>query len=160
MAVRPINVFGPSGSITPDMANFLSQQASNKVDTSLSQVRGMINGDTPLQLWAKNPVSFAVGGRISQIYCAAAFRTHWPSRPASSAARAARLRRHHRRLDVYEGYAEMIAPIISDQPFAEELQFEAGIRRSHYTINATPRTCSGWAIGSAEVQHHHLEGRR
>src|SRR5205085_2114845 len=40
------------------------------------------------------------------------------------------------KFDVYEGFAEVIAPIVSDRPFFQELQLEAGIRRSHYTIGA------------------------
>ena len=133
----PINVFGQSGSITPDMVSFVSQQASNKVDTSLSQVRGVINGDTPLQLWAKNPVSFAVGGEYRKY--TAQQRSDALAKSAGELGGAGGAAPDITGgYDVYEGYAEMIAPIISDQPFAEELQFEAGIRRSHYTINATP----------------------
>ena len=132
----PINVFGPSGSITPDMVNFVSQQASNKVDTSLSQLRGVINGDTPLQLWAKNPVSFAVGAEYRKY--TAEQRSDALAKSAGELGGAGGAAPDITGgFDVYEGYAEMIAPILSDMPFAEELQLEAGIRRSHYTINAT-----------------------
>src|SRR5205085_2975210 len=57
----PVNLFGPSGSITPEMADFLRGNSQIATDVKLSQARATINGDTPLQLWAKNPVSFAVG---------------------------------------------------------------------------------------------------
>ncbi len=57
----PLDIFGQTGTITPAMANFVSQQASTRVKSVLSQAHATINGDTPLQLWAKNPVSFAFG---------------------------------------------------------------------------------------------------
>src|SRR6185503_14625191 len=57
----PVNLFGPPGTITPQMANFLRGTSEITTSVTLSQARATINGDTPLQLWAKNPVSFAVG---------------------------------------------------------------------------------------------------
>ena len=100
----------------------------------LSQARATINGDTPIQLWAKNPVGFAVGGEYKKytatarrLACQDCRRTRWCRRRGAG---------HHGKFDVYEGFAEVIAPIISDRPFFQELQLEAGIRRSHYTIGA------------------------
>jgi iron complex outermembrane receptor protein len=130
----PINIFGPPGSITPEMATFLRGSSEITTGVKLSQARATINGDTPLQLWAKNPVSFAVGGE---------YRKYSSSIIPDAAAQAGDLGGFGAApppvfggLDVYEGFAEVIAPIISDRPFFEELQLEGGIRRSHYTINA------------------------
>jgi outer membrane receptor protein involved in Fe transport len=135
----PLNIFGPEGSITPAMAAFISQQSTTRTRSILSQGRGTINGDTPLQLWAKNPVSFAVG---------AEYRKYQASQRADTLAKTAGelggaggavpdvpVHGKYAGFDVYEGFAEVIAPIMSDRPFVEELQLEAGIRRSHYTIN-------------------------
>src|SRR3546814_11643152 len=36
--------------------------------------------------------------------------------------------------DVYEAYAEVVAPLIEDKPFFESLTLEAGIRYSDYSI--------------------------
>jgi iron complex outermembrane receptor protein len=41
--------------------NFITGTSSITTNVKLSQARATINGDTPLQLWSKNPVSFAVG---------------------------------------------------------------------------------------------------
>ncbi|MBW0007783.1 MAG: TonB-dependent receptor, partial [Sphingomonas sp.] len=132
----PLNIFGPSGSITPEMVSFISQQASTQVKSTLSQAHATINGDTPLQLWSKNPVSFAVGAEYRKY--------HAEQRADALAKSAGELGGSGGAspditggLDVYEGFAEVVAPIVSDMPFADELQVEAGIRRSHYTI-ATP----------------------
>jgi len=129
----PLNIFGPIGSITPEMSEFISQQASTQVKSELSQAHATINGDTPLQLWAKNPVSFAVGAEYRKY--------HAEQRADALAKSAGELGGAGGAapditggLDVYEGFAEVVAPILSDMPFADELQIEAGIRRSHYTI--------------------------
>ena len=131
--MRSVNLFGPPGSITPEMASFLRGNSAIATDVKLSQARATINGDTPLQLWAKNPVSFAVGGEyrkytshivpdaLAQSGDLGGFGAAPP--PVTGG------------LDVYEGFAEVIAPIVSDRPFFEELQIEGGIRRSHYTIS-------------------------
>src|SRR3546814_5475684 len=36
--------------------------------------------------------------------------------------------------DVYEAYAEIVAPLIEDKPFFESLTLEAGVRYSDYSI--------------------------
>ena len=38
--------------------------------------------------------------------------------------------------DVYEGFAEIIAPIISDRPMFQSLTLEAGVRYSSYSVDA------------------------
>jgi outer membrane receptor protein involved in Fe transport len=130
----PINVFGLPGTISPESAAFVSQQASTRVKTKLSQARAVINGDTPLQLYSKNPVSFAAGVEYrkydAQQRSDALAKTAGELGGAGGAAPDIT-----GGLDVYEGFAEIVAPIVSDRPFFEELQLEAGIRRSHYTID-------------------------
>jgi outer membrane receptor protein involved in Fe transport len=130
----PVNIFGSPGSITPDMANFLRGRSEITTDVKLSQARATINGDTPLQLWAKNPVSFAVG---------AEYRKYSSDIIPDALAQSGDLGGFGSApppvfggLDVYEGFAEVIAPIVSDRPFFNELQVEGGIRRSHYTVAA------------------------
>ncbi|HVM21895.1 MAG TPA: TonB-dependent receptor, partial [Sphingomicrobium sp.] len=131
----PLNMFGIEGTITPAMAAFISQQSTTRVGTKLSQVRGTINGDTPLSLWAANPVSFAVGGEYRKYHAEqrADLLAKTPGELGGAGGAAPDITGG---FDVYEGFAEAIAPIISDRPFFHELQLEAGIRRSHYTINA------------------------
>jgi outer membrane receptor protein involved in Fe transport len=147
----PLNIFGPTGSITPAMAAFISQQASTQVKSKLSQARATINGDTPLQLWAKNPVSFAVGGEYrkynAQQRADALAKTSGELGGAGGAAPDI-----NGKFDVYEGFAEVVAPIISDRPFFDELQVEGGIRRSHYTIGApgTPKfNTTTWKVAGS-----------
>ena len=130
----PVNIFGSPGTITPDMAGWLERPATFVTRSKLSQARGTINGDTPLQFWAKNPVSFAVGAEYRKYK--ADQEPDQLSRTAGELGGAGGATSEiHGGLDVYEGFAEVIAPIVSDRPFMDELQVEAGIRRSHYTID-------------------------
>ena len=143
----PLDIFGQTGTITPAMANFVSQQASTRVKSVLSQAHATINGDTPLQLWAKNPVSFAFGTEYRKY--TATQRSDALSKTAGELGGAGGAAPDITGgLDVYEGFAEIVAPIVSDRPFFDELQLEAGIRRSHYTINATPADLAAVGLGS------------
>lgn len=147
----PLNIFGPSGSITPAMVAFVSQQASTRVKSVLSQAHATINGDTPLQLWAKNPVSFAVGAEYRKYH--AEQRSDALAKTAGELGGAGGAAPDITGgLDVYEGFAEVVAPIITDRPFFDQLQLEAGIRRSHYTVNApgTPKfNTSTWKLAGS-----------
>ena len=145
----PLNIFGPDGSITPAMAAFVSQQASTQVKSELSQAHATINGDTPLQLWAKNPVSFAVGAEYRKYHARRSVPTLSPRLPGELGGAGGAAPDINGGLDVYEGFAEVVAPIISDRPFFEELQLEA----RYPSVALHDRRG-----GQAEVQHHHLEG--
>jgi outer membrane receptor protein involved in Fe transport len=143
----PLNLFGPDGSITPAMAAYISQPSTTRVRTKLSQLHGTVSGDTPLQLWAKNPVSFAFGAEYRKYFATQAADTlaQTAGELGGAGGAAPNIKGG---LDVYEGFAEMIAPIISDRPFFDTLQLEAGIRRSHYTINAQPAQLTAAGLGA------------
>ena len=132
----PLNVFGPDGSITPEMADYISDDSTSTNRTRLSQARGVINGDAGFSSpFADNPVSFALGGeyrkyKASQISDVLA-KTAGELGGAGGAAPDIR-----GGFSVYEGFAEVIAPLVSDRPFFNSLTVEAGIRRSHYTVDA------------------------
>jgi outer membrane receptor protein involved in Fe transport len=133
----PLDLFGLAGSVTPEQIDFISGTSTITTNVKLSQARATINGDTPLQLWAKNPVSFAVGTEYRKYTSdilpdALALGGDIAGGGFGGAPPIV-----NGGLDVYEGFAEVIAPIVSDRPFFDELQLEAGIRRSHYTLAAT-----------------------
>jgi len=144
----PLNIFGIAGSVTPDMLNFVQGNSGITTNVKLSQARGTINGDTPLQLWAKNPVSFAIGTEYRKYTSnilpdALALNGDIAGGGFGGAPPIV-----HGGLDVYEGFAEVIAPIVSDRPFFDELQLEAGIRRSHYTLAAEPTLLAAQGLSS------------
>ncbi len=147
----PLDIFGPTGSISPAMAAFISQPASVRVRTKLSQSHGTINGDTPLKLWASNPISIALGSEYRK-YTATQTSDSLAQTPGELGGAGGALPNIKGSLDVYEGFAEVIAPIVSDRPFFDELQLEGGIRRSHYTIQApgTPKfNTTTWKLAAS-----------
>ncbi|GAA4723129.1 TonB-dependent receptor [Sphingomonas lutea] len=129
----PVNFFGGPGTLTPEGFDYISDESQTANNNKRTQARATINGDTPVQLWSDQPISFAVGGE---------YRKDYANTRADALARAGDLGGSGGaspditgQFDVYEGFAEVIAPLVSDRPFIQELQLEAGIRRSHYTID-------------------------
>ena len=150
----PINIFGTNGTITPAAADYISDDSQTVTKSRLSQVHGVINGDVPFTSpFAENPLSFAIGGeyrkyQASQISDVLA-KTAGELGGAGGAAPDIR-----GKFDVYEGFAELIAPLISDRPFFKSLTVEGGIRRSRYSIaapnNPTFKTTTWKVAGSWE----------
>jgi iron complex outermembrane recepter protein len=133
----PTNVFGVPGSITPEMVDFINDAATTRTRTRLSQGRATINGDAPFSSpWSDKPVGFAVGGEYRK-YKAQQLSDVLAKTPGELGGAGGAAPDILGGYDVYEGFAEVIAPIVTDRPFFDELTLEAGIRRSKYTVNAT-----------------------
>ena len=131
----PLNIFGGPGTITPEMTGFIADAAEITTFVRRSQARGTINGDIGLTApWAAQPISFAVGAEYRKDY--GITRGDLLARQGVLAGFGGAVPTTEGALDVYEGFAELIAPIASDRPFFDELQLEAGIRRSKYTVDA------------------------
>ncbi|MFL6855249.1 MAG: TonB-dependent receptor domain-containing protein [Sphingomicrobium sp.] len=148
----PVDIFGPEGSITAEMADFLSDNSTTKVGAKLGQLRGVLSGDFGYALpWATQPIGFAVGTEYRKYKAQQASdllaKTAGELGGAGGAAPD---------IDggfaVYEGYAELVAPIIEDKPMAESLTLEAGIRYSKYDIDGagSNKTWTWKAGGSYE----------
>ncbi|MBW6522024.1 TonB-dependent receptor [Sphingomonas sp. RHCKR47] len=132
----PLNVFGPAGSITQQMANFLTAASTTVVETTLGQARGVINGDIGFgSPFSDSHINIAVG---------AEYRKYGARQQADTLAQTAgelggaggaapNIRGGY---DVVEGFGEIVAPLVTDRPFFQNLQLEAGIRQSHYKVDA------------------------
>ena len=131
----PVNPFGADGSITPAMAGFLTANSSTKIKTSLAQVRGLVNGDTPISSpAASNPVAFALGAEYRKYHAEQASdllaKTAGELGGAGGAAPDI-----NGGYNVWEGYAELIAPLVEDKPLAKSLTLEGGGRYSKYKVD-------------------------
>lgn len=130
----PINLFGPEGSITPGMADFLQENSTSTNRTTLSQVRAIISGDvgfaSPL---AVQPIGFALGGEYRS-YTAQQASDLLAKTPGELGGAGGAAPDIDGAYDVYEAYAEIVAPLVEDKPFFESLTLEAGIRYSDYSI--------------------------
>ncbi len=131
----PVDIFGPEGSITPAQVDFLNETSTTRNKATLGQLRALVSGDFGYALpWASQPIGFAVGTE---------FRKYGATQKADLLAKQAgelggaggAAPDIDGGYAVYEGYGELIAPIIEDKPFAESLTLEAGIRYSKYEID-------------------------
>jgi len=137
----PINAFGGpgtlGGTVNPIGAlSYITSTSTSAVNNSLGQVRGVITGDagfgSPL---SSKKINFAVG---------AEYRKYTASQvPDALAASTNELGGNNGAVsafggsyDVTEGFGEIIAPLVEDKPFFKSLTLEAGIRYSHYHIDA------------------------
>lgn len=132
----PLNIFGPSGSITAAQAAFITEQSTTAVRTSLLQVGGRLTGDvgfgSPL---SSTPINFAAG---------AEYREYRGSQLADQLAQTAgelggaggAVVPFNGGYNVVEGFGEIALPLITDKPLFRSLTLEAGVRYSSYTISA------------------------
>lgn len=145
----PFNVFGPQGSITPDMLNFVTGPAL--LDTSFSSqinVRGVISGDFGIgSPWAANPVGVAIGTEYRKLK--ARTEADLPSQTPGEVLGAGGANPPVRGgYNVKEIFGEIIAPLIEDRPFFHSLTIEAGARLSDYST--TGRSFTWKAAGQWE----------
>jgi iron complex outermembrane recepter protein len=135
----PLNIFGQEGSITPEMADFVTEGSTVTNKSRLSQVRGIINGEAGVTSpWADTPISFAVGAEYRK-YRAEQTSDILAKTPGELGGAGGAAPDILGGFEVTEGYAEVIAPLVTDKPFFESLTLEAGIRRSHYTVDTASK---------------------
>jgi outer membrane receptor protein involved in Fe transport len=147
----PINVFGPEGAITPTQLGFLTAESSTLSRTSLAQARATIAGDLGFALpWAEDGISFAVGAEYRQYQATQQGDTLSGSGDLGGSGGPTPL--VDGGFDVYEAFGELIAPLVQEKPFFHSLTLEAGVRYSHYTVDApgTPKfNTTTWKAGGS-----------
>ncbi|OYY76049.1 MAG: TonB-dependent receptor [Sphingomonas sp. 28-62-20] len=132
----PVNFFGPPGSITPAQAAFLNVQSTTNVRTSQAQVHGQLSGDVGFASpAASDPISFAVGGEYRK-YTGKQNADLVAQDPGDLGGSGAAILPFQGGFNVYEGFGELVAPLVQDKPFFRSLTLEAGVRQSHYTVDA------------------------
>ena len=131
----PIDIFGPEGSITPEMGEFLSDSSTTIIRTSLGQLRGLLTGDVGYTLpWAAQPIGFAVGTEFRK-YKASQAADSLAKTPGELGGLGGANPDINGGYSVYEGYGELIMPIVEGKPGFESLTLEAGGRYSKYEID-------------------------
>lgn len=135
-ACVPLNIFGPAGSITDAMGAFVGGITSSVTNrAALGQVHAVISGDTGLTLASDQGVSFAVGAEYRD-YRAKRIPDNLASVPGELGGAGGAVLPLTGGFDVKEVFGEIIAPIVTDQPFFNDLTFEAGVRYSKYKVAA------------------------
>jgi iron complex outermembrane recepter protein len=137
----PLNLFGPAGSITPAQVAFLNGSSNITIRTDLTQIRGVLTGDLGFTVpSASEPVGFAVGAEYRQY----GYERDPDARaqdPSELGGAGGAVLPFAGGYDVKEVYGELIAPLVADKPFFNELTLELGARYSSYKIDAptTPK---------------------
>ncbi|WP_375428090.1 TonB-dependent receptor domain-containing protein [uncultured Sphingomonas sp.] len=131
----PVNLFGEAGSITSDAVNFLLTPATSGNRTTLAQVRGVLNADLMTIGSANAPVAIAAGSEYRK-YTAEVFADQLAQDPGALGGAGGATVPVRGGYDVYEGFAEVIAPLVADLPFLQSLTLEAGVRYSSYSVDA------------------------
>lgn len=143
----PLNLFGPAGSITPAMADFLRLTTFNFVKTSYSGVEAGLNGDLGVTSpFASTPVGFAVGVEYRR-YEGESFGDAISRQPGAVLGAGAAALPIFGEFDSREVYAELIVPLVEDKPFVHSLTFEGGVRYADYSTsggNVTWKAGGSW----------------
>jgi outer membrane receptor protein involved in Fe transport len=131
----PVNIFGAAGSITPAMIPYLTANATVGQVATLSQARALLNGDFGASApWANDPIGFALGGEFRK-YAAAQQADALSQTSGELGGAGGAVTNFNGAYNVYEAYGEIIAPLVQDRPFFNELTLEAGLRYSSYTLD-------------------------
>jgi iron complex outermembrane receptor protein len=131
----PVNPFGPAGSISAAAADFLSDDSTTQVKTSLAQVRAVVSGDLGISSpGASEPIGFALGAeyRNYKAQQASDVLSKTPGELGGAGGAAPDIFGAYK---VYEGYGEVVAPLLEDKPFFKSLTLEAGARFSSQKID-------------------------
>ncbi len=133
----PINLFG-LGSPSAGAIRYVTGTAEQYIDTSQEVMAINVQG-TPFSTWA-GPVSIAAGlerrvedaeSRVDAISQANGFAYGNPKNFTGS-------------YDVNEAYAEVVAPLLTDAPFAQSVEFNGAYRYADYS---TSGGISTWKLG-------------
>lgn len=140
----PINIFGPAGSITPQQAAYTLSPSTSANNTSLLQVRGLLSGDFGLTVpTASEPIGFAAGAEYRKYHAAQVSDTlsKTPGELGGAGGAAPDIDGAY---SVWEGYGELVAPLVSDKPFFKSLTVEGGVRYSRYKVRGGGNPTETW----------------
>ena len=135
----PFNLFGQAGSLAPEAVDFINVSTSASTLTSLAQVRGVISGDLPVSFFSDQVAGFAVGGEYRE-YIASSASDVANQTPGEVLGNGAASPDVTGRFNVYEAFAELNIPIVTDRPFFHSLSLELGGRVSDYSTSGTSYT--------------------
>lgn len=129
----PINLFGPLGSITGPMMNFIDLDAQIRRTVKLSVVGGNISGDLfgLASPFSDSKIAFSAG--VERRVLSAQSQPDNPSQIQGEVlGTGARTPPDRGRIETKEVFGELIVPLVTDKPFFHNLTLEAGIRYSDY----------------------------
>ncbi|WP_374942481.1 TonB-dependent receptor domain-containing protein [Sphingomonas sp.] len=132
----PANVFGAEGTLLANQIPYLTGESTTTTRTSLAQARAVLNGDFGFASpFANDSIGFAAGAEYRKYN--ASQRSDTLAQTAGELGGAGGAAPNVTGgYEVSEGFGELIAPLIQDRAFFQSLTLEAGIRYSHYKVDA------------------------
>ena len=132
----PINLFGPDGSISTEQINYLTANSTSSNRTSLAQARALLSGDLGFSSpFATEAVGFALGAEYRK-YTAGQDSDILAQSPGELGGAGGAAPTFFGGYNVWEGYGEVILPLVSDKPFFNSLTVEGGLRYSSYKVDS------------------------
>jgi len=145
----PLNVFGAEGSITQAMLNFFNLDSINLTSVDQEVYSGSVSGSLPASFsspFAANPIALAFG--LEQRASVASTRADGSSQIQGEVlGTGAPFPDRRGRFELTEGYVEALIPLISDVPFIQSLNLEAGYRYSEFETAGTVSDYSSYKLG-------------
>ncbi len=140
----PINLFGPLGSITDEVGDFLDVGNTANQFTTLLQGQALVSGDVNTSMpWADSPIGFALGFEFREYKAGFAndLLTQTPGEVLGNGAAAPNVTGGY---DVREVFTEANIPLVQGATFAEEVSVQLGARLSNYSTTGNEST---WKAG-------------
>lgn len=140
----PINLWGPLGSITPEVGAFLDVGNGGKTFTELEQMQAFISGDLPWSLPTVDAPISGVFGYERRDYLAGLTNELLTQTPGEVLGNGAAAPNTTGAYDVSEFFFEANIPVLRDVAMVEELTLQLGFRTSDYSTTGTEDT---WKVG-------------
>ncbi len=130
----PINVFGPEGSITKEMIDYINLSSMSKTTIKQDVASGSISGVLPDHLsspWSERPIAVAFGAEWRR--SSAGTRGDAPSQlKGEILGTGAPVPDSSGQFEMREGFVELAIPLVENMPFIHSLNLETGYRQTEF----------------------------
>jgi iron complex outermembrane recepter protein len=142
----PLNLFGPIGSITPEMVAFIDVPSYFFAKTDFTTAQALIQGDLGYSSpWAVEPIGVAAGVEYRKYGASSAGDaiSRIPGEVLGAGAAGLPIEGEY---NTKEAFAEVNIPLIEDRPFFHNLTIEGGARYADYSTSGGNWT---WTVGGS-----------
>ena len=145
----PINVFGPEGTITKEMIDYINLSSMSKTTIKQDVASGSISGILPEQFsspWSERQIAVAFG---------AEWRRSSAETRGDAASQAngeilgtgAPVPDRNGQFELREAFAELAVPLIENMPFIHSLNLEAGYRQTEFKAGGSKTNYGSYKFG-------------
>ncbi|WP_243637701.1 MULTISPECIES: TonB-dependent receptor domain-containing protein [Brevundimonas] len=145
----PINVFGPEGTITQEMIDYINLSSMSKTTIKQDVASGSISGILPEQFsspWSDRQIAVAFG---------AEWRRSSAETRGDAASQAngeilgtgAPVPDRNGQFELREAFAELAVPLIENMPFIHSLNLEAGYRQTEFKAGGSKTNYGSYKFG-------------